>query len=388
MGKRLKLLFIFLLTISSYHVHSQELIDKIVADICDCVNEKTIQSREDIMKHCFEPLSAVYGSELETYLRDLGESDQVRIEKLGLLLVKKMLVSCEDALLILSKSGQLAGFPDVMEVDSSEQNENDVDQLFNSFGKLKARKGDYIHVLEHEEAGMVDDYYVLQEVNGDTRAFKGDFPSNSLLLIWWFWKSIYSAKTESLENVRVITDLDVFPEQDVCNPLQLGKNFEGISLGSRKVFQTGDVYFTTEFDEEWTEINGTKFVKRLTYNLGNVSTFYFTEKKDGIYYLEPDSLTLTLDVPFKPHKGKKWQDVSGDWEYEIKETSAEFKTPECTYQSCLVIKATMLNLRDEDGEAYVYENYYLKGFGYIGSTLNGDLTAHLVGYDMKTAKAN
>ena len=102
-----------------------------------------------------------------------------------------------------------------------------------------------------------------------------------------------------------------------------------------------------------------------TWESGFVATLYLRQENGKTFQYEEccDEETLRFDDRF--NKGDKWKTADKLVEYEIIETNVSLKTPVCDYKNLVKLKYTT--------KKDVFEFYYLKGFGYVGASVDGNL---------------
>ena len=134
-----------------------------------------------------------------------------------------------------------------------------------------------------------------------------------------------------------------------------------------KLFKYGKHYYYEYFTDEKKEINGNLYyVEIRKYSFGDVDTTYI--RKSDINYLQFNRKTNSESIllPLIPKKGDNWLENDGSWKYEVIEEKATFKTPNKTYENCILVKCKQLTSRDsEKNEEYLL--YYSKDFGFVGN---------------------
>lgn len=136
-------------------------------------------------------------------------------------------------------------------------------------------------------------------------------------------------------------------------------------LSAKKVIYWSDTYYI-EKKVGLKTINDKEYIEYLQAweNGQKVSLFLRTENGKVFQYEECcDEDTLRFDDNLKA--GDKWKTADNLVEYEIIATDISLKTPVCNYKNILKLKSTFKN-----GS---FEFYYLKGFGYVGASIDGEL---------------
>lgn len=136
-------------------------------------------------------------------------------------------------------------------------------------------------------------------------------------------------------------------------------------LSAKKIIYWYDTYYVEKKVGSKT-INGKDYIEYTqTWENNYVASLFLRQDQGKTYQYEAccNEETLRFDDNFK--KGDQWQTADGLVEYEILETNVSLKTPVCDYKNLVKLKYTTT-------EAF-FEFYYLRGFGYVGATINGNL---------------
>ena len=136
-------------------------------------------------------------------------------------------------------------------------------------------------------------------------------------------------------------------------------------LSAHKIIYWYDTYYI-EKKEGLKTINGKEYIGySQTWEKGFVATLYLRQENGITYQYEEccNEETLRFDDNFKV--GDKWKTADKLVEYEILESRVVLKTPVCEYKNLVKLKYTTKDT--------YFEFYYLKGFGYVGASVNDNL---------------
>lgn len=132
------------------------------------------------------------------------------------------------------------------------------------------------------------------------------------------------------------------------------------------------VWYGTHYNES---VAGEKVLQGETYKVyvqewedGTKHTLYMREKEGRTlqYYKETKKEAVRFDDAFA--LGHQWQ--GHEVRYKVRSHTEELLTPVCRYRNLMAIEAAYPKM------TYVF--YYLKGFGYVGATKDGNLISFVV----------
>ena len=136
-------------------------------------------------------------------------------------------------------------------------------------------------------------------------------------------------------------------------------------LSADKIIYWYDTYYV-EKKVGLKTINGKEYIEySQTWEKGFVATLYLRQENGNTYQYEEccNEETLRFNDNFKV--GDKWKTADKLVEYEILETNVSLKTPVCDYKDLVKLKYTTKDT--------YFDFYYLKGFGYVGASVDGNL---------------
>lgn len=137
-----------------------------------------------------------------------------------------------------------------------------------------------------------------------------------------------------------------------------------ISISKKKIIWQNTFYFEAN--------TGTKTINGKTYTVFDQIwenkeryTLYLREENGQILQYEDccDEETIRFDSNYK--KGDTWKSADKNVTYTIESLTGTLKTPYCEYKNLLVLKSEFTN--------GTFTFYYLKGYGYVGATINNQL---------------
>lgn len=162
------------------------------------------------------------------------------------------------------------------------------------------------------------------------------------------------------------------------------QNYSPLKKGNKWTFKMQNSSYTTEVLKEPYTYNGVEYFQTETkYSWGTTDTNYLrVDEKGNELYLDPKSLTETVNMPANIELGYSWTSSDKTWKYEIFRLDEVLKTPKQSFNHCLVIKAEQLSERDKE-KLSVYYNYYVDGLGYVGSKNEKGLMSYLTKYELK-----
>ena len=101
---------------------------------------------------------------------------------------------------------------------------------------------------------------------------------------------------------------------------------------------------------------------------GRKDTLYIRETKTATvqYYIEKEKELTRYDSTMPV--GKSWNGM--DVKYTVLSKNKELKTPVCHYKNLMELKA------EYQSDTYIF--YYLRGFGYVGASKDGDLISFAI----------
>ena len=162
------------------------------------------------------------------------------------------------------------------------------------------------------------------------------------------------------------------------------QNYSPLKKGNKWTFKMQNASYTTKVLKQFYKYKGVNYFQKITkYSWGTSNTNYIRIDKYGSeIYLDPKSFTETINMPAKIELGNSWISSDKSWRYEIFKMNEVLKTPNQTFNNCMVIKAEQLTERDKD-KLSVYYNYYVDGIGYVGSKNEKGLMSYLINYKLK-----
>jgi len=155
--------------------------------------------------------------------------------------------------------------------------------------------------------------------------------------------------------------------QTFCDEME-GEDYFSIKI-NKKIILWSNTYYIETIEGKKT-INGKVYNKyKQSWYKSDTYTLFLREDKGVIYQYEEccDAETIRYDKTFK--KGFIWKTADDKGEYKIISYNGKLKTPYCEYSNLLVIEAKL-----DFGN---YKFYYLRGFGYIGATKEGEIISCL-----------
>lgn len=179
-----------------------------------------------------------------------------------------------------------------------------------------------------------------------------------------------------------------YPVTLIVDPVLLAaQSYTPKTVGNKWFFRMGDNTFTDEIIAGTFSFNGTNYFKNLrTYSWGDTDTSYIRVAGSGTtFYLDPKSNMESMDVPGKPETGYSWVSADNAWKYSVVDVAATFKTPNKSFENCLVIRAEQIGGRDGE-KLQTYLNYYVRDIGYVGSLAGGELMAYIEKWELKSSQ--
>ena len=149
------------------------------------------------------------------------------------------------------------------------------------------------------------------------------------------------------------------------------KSYHPIIPGERNYYKADFREYSTYFDTVYTEINGLKYLLSTT-DYGKFKTFaYYREENGNVIYLKKGQTKETIEIPNNPTIGTIWYEGDSTWKYTITSINDIFETSNIMFINCLVIISENVDTKANTNHYQVYEQYYQKGRGYIGTKLGG-----------------
>lgn len=136
-------------------------------------------------------------------------------------------------------------------------------------------------------------------------------------------------------------------------------------LESKKIIVWGNTYYTEEKIGTKELNNKTYITYKQVWESGDIDYLYLRNENGVIYQFEEDTEDETIRLPNQFKIGDTWKTASKQASYEVISTDGNLKTPICNYSNLLVLKSIFKN------GSFTF--YYLKGYGYVGATVNGNL---------------
>ncbi|MEM7160939.1 MAG: hypothetical protein AAF487_00735 [Bacteroidota bacterium] len=162
-------------------------------------------------------------------------------------------------------------------------------------------------------------------------------------------------------------DSQIIEGQNFCDGNKKGAYFP-LNIKEKFIIWGDTYYVETHMGSE--SMNGKNYeIFKQEWESGDIGILHL-RNKNGITYQFEDCTnmeSIRLNTKFK--KSHSWERKCENWKYRIVSKKGKLKTPLCKYNKLIVIEALI------EGTRFHY--YYLKGLGYIGATVNGELISFL-----------
>ncbi|MEJ6792706.1 MAG: hypothetical protein QNK89_08285 [Lacinutrix sp.] len=136
-------------------------------------------------------------------------------------------------------------------------------------------------------------------------------------------------------------------------------------LSANKIVYWYDTYYIEKKVGTKT-INNKEYIEySQTWEEGYVAKLFLRQEQGRTYQYEECCTEDTLRFDDNFTINDKWKTADKLVEYQVLETNVALKTPVCNYKNLIKIK---YNSKDA-----FFEFYYLKGFGYVGASVDGKL---------------
>jgi len=156
-----------------------------------------------------------------------------------------------------------------------------------------------------------------------------------------------------------------------------GKSYHPIILDQKHLYAADLTKYSMYYDTSFTEIQGKKYIKKIT-DYGNSQTVaYYREDKGNVIYIKPKQKLETIEIPANLAIGIVWYESDSTWKYTITCSKETFETPQAIFLNCLVIQSENINHKANPDHYRLYLQYYQRGRGYIGTKVGGLVFSYL-----------
>jgi len=137
-----------------------------------------------------------------------------------------------------------------------------------------------------------------------------------------------------------------------------------LNIAKKKLVWQNTYYYETLLGKKTIKNNEYTAIEQAWEN-GSKDTMYFRKDNENVVMFEECCKEETLRYSNNLPIGESWKNADKLVTYTVLSYSGTLKTPYCEYENLMVLKASF-----ENG---TFLFYYLKGHGYVGATINGNL---------------
>ena len=151
--------------------------------------------------------------------------------------------------------------------------------------------------------------------------------------------------------------------QSFCDGIATASYFP-LTIKKKNVLWAETAYFEKQVGEF--SFNGKRYVGYTQeWKSGSIDTLYLRSENDKVYQYQSCCSQEDLRYDARAAIGDSWQSADGQATYTVVSKSASLETPFCSYTNLLQLRAQL--------KAQRFDFFYLKGYGYIGATFDGQL---------------
>ncbi|MFD2562153.1 hypothetical protein [Aquimarina rubra] len=151
--------------------------------------------------------------------------------------------------------------------------------------------------------------------------------------------------------------------QSFCGGDVTGSYFP-LSVKKKKLVWGNTFYFETKKEEK--VIDGKKYIKyEQAWENGQKVEMLLREELGTVFQYEPDGSDETLRYNSLHKAGDSWLTSDKEAKYTIVSYDGKLATPYCKYKKLMVLEGKF--------KENTFLFYYLKGYGYVGATLEDEL---------------
>lgn len=168
-----------------------------------------------------------------------------------------------------------------------------------------------------------------------------------------------------------------FSDKKVYNEIP-NKTYHPIVLGQKLNYRADFRTYSIYLDTTTTERNGKMYILQTVADGNYKSYAYFRENNDTIIYIKPDQKSETVQIPARPTLGMTWYEGDSTWKYTITGISETLETPISRFTNCLIISSENIDKSANPNHYRLYQQYYQRGRGYVGSKVGGLIYTYLI----------
>lgn len=144
----------------------------------------------------------------------------------------------------------------------------------------------------------------------------------------------------------------------------INESYFPISIKKKKVIWQNTFYLEIQSGEK--NINGVLYSSFEQLWEGQERYTLYLREENGVIY-QYEECCKDESIRYNPtfDVGYSWKTADQNVEYTIESLKGTLKTPYCNYENLLVLESKFVN--------GTFKFYYLKGFGYVGTTIDNEL---------------